>query len=154
MQPEPTEPSTQTSYIASPESPATPFQYGILSNEDSLQDHRGQIDVSHSPDQIPTPWNEVNTFGASGGEEEVGRLRNTVGGSKRPKPSAQLIAEYENAMLPAKQKRINEGPEFKIVKGKVVSLDATQLEDFPNGTLPRVNVLPQIDYPFLKSIIL
>lgn len=141
MQSQPIELSTEISYFAAPESPDTTNQYGLLSNQSPLPDRTGLYGVDESADTSSTSRDGIDASDGSlaEGNGDNRRLKGAGSHGKRPRPSAQLIAEYENAMLPAKQKRNKEGPEFKIVKRKLApAADAARLEDFPNGNITQL----------------
>jgi len=132
MQPQPTELQPQHPYIALSDLPKNTTQHGIHSNESHTPEENGD---STSSSHDPTPLDSSDASPPPGEELEGRRLKTLDNRGKRPKPSAQLIAEYENAMLPTRQEANSEGPEFKIVKRKVINPNATQLDDFPNGTV-------------------
>ncbi len=134
MQPEPIEPSTHTQNTNASETSTTP-QYGfhplphpspVLG--DSLEHHHSE---SESPNDT------VEDAGLRS------RLRGLNIGEiyERPKPSFQLISEYENALSPSPPRKQSEGPGFKIVKKKGNRLDGPQLQNFPNG-MPLCTTLP------------
>lgn len=141
MQPEPIESSTNTPELNAPESSSTP-QYGIhpLPQPPAvLHDSREQ----HVDDETAAGEQHADAVVESAALEEEHGLQEQVRGlniqnadENRPRPSFQLISEYENALSPSPARKSSEGLGFKVVKKKGHRLDGPKLENFPNGTVP------------------
>lgn len=134
MQPEPLEPSTYTPQPNASESSSTP-QYGILPLPQPsavLRDSGEQLDGNSAAGERPA--DVVESADEQGLQEQVRGLNIQDEDENRPKPTFQLISEYENALSPCPARKSNEGLGFKVVKKKGHRLDGPQLENFPNGT--------------------
>jgi hypothetical protein len=112
--------------------PNTNPQYGILPNDLHSADSCEPVNESGRSSRaeeggVASP---VDTEGA---EDEFRRLNLSESNEERPKPSFQLISEYENALAPSPPRKPSEGPGFKVVKRKGGRSDGQQLDQFPNG---------------------
>ncbi|KAH9213539.1 putative F-box/WD repeat-containing protein pof10 [Leptodontidium sp. 2 PMI_412] len=143
MQPEPIESSTNTPELNAPESSSTP-QYGIhpLPQPPAvLHDSREQ----HVDDESAAGEQHADAVVESAALEEEHGLQEQVRGlniqnadENRPRPSFQLISEYENALSPSPARKSSEGLGFKVVKKKGHRLDGPKLENFPNEVLTHI----------------
>lgn len=130
MQPEPTETSTYIQNTNASESSTAP-QYGfhpLPQPSAVLGDSREQY---HGELESASPAGED-----AGLQSRLRGLNVDNANENRPKPSFQLISEYENALSPSSPRKQSEGPGFKVVKKKGNRLDGPQLQNFPNGMAP------------------
>jgi hypothetical protein len=139
MQPEPTELSTPAPTLNNSSERVDASQYGFLANQlpsadarvSPLDERAASAGPGAAPDESGT-----RSPGRAELQEQLGRLNLDDSNETRPKPSFQLISEYENALLPSTPRKHNEGPGFKVVKKQSSTLDGPQLENFPNGNFP------------------
>jgi len=108
--------------------PTTTPQHGLLSNQQHSADLRDHLTEERPKSAGPDGSNRRQSDSA---EEQLSRL-NVSEIETRPKPSFQQISEYESALSPSPKKQ-DEGPVFKVIRGKGNRLDAVNLENCPNG---------------------
>ncbi|CZT06765.1 related to f-box/wd-repeat protein pof10 [Rhynchosporium agropyri] len=137
MQPQSTESSTHTPELNAPQIPSNP-QHGIHSlpeppavppgsREEQLADNSADgITESAALEEQQDLQEQLRGLNVSNADED------------RPKPTFQLISEYENALSPVPPRKLSDGPAFKVVKKKGQRDGGPQLENFPNEVLTHI----------------
>ena len=139
MQPEPIESSTRRFLTTNQAGPSNAFQYGNLSEHLPSAERRNSLEEDDGDSSEWSHESSVAEFTVPEErrlQEQLRRLNLNDTHETRPKPSFQRISEYENALSPLPPRKENDGPGFKIIKRKGNRLSGPQLDNFPNGIPP------------------
>jgi hypothetical protein len=132
MQPEPTEISTPHTQTPAQEQPAITPQYGFQSPD--LQPH-GSLSEQQTASPASSPSSDARHASVDhdiATRQPLLGLIVDVAREDHTKPAVHRIFEHENALKSLSQKKLFEGPYFKVVKSGS-TLNGPRLEDFPNG---------------------